>query len=127
VNRLTAGAVALAGAAAAPLGATDIDPYYLAAIPPEYHGLWNMDAKACAPFTGRQRLEIRAREIIAGGDRFSAEAISWNEEGGVSAVSKYVGPGPGWERIDYFRLTDGGRTLIAEHARKKLLLRRCGR
>ena len=108
----------------APAGADEYDLDRLEEIPAEYRGRWNSDAAACRPFAGRRRLEIGAREISVGGDRFRADYI-WMEEDGITVISDYVGPAASWTRIDRFRLADGERRLVDEHARRTIVRIRC--
>ena len=110
-----------------PAAAIDVDPYWLDSIPAEYHGSWNRAPGTCAPFTGRYRLTISANEIVAGGDRFRPEYIRWHEEGGISLVSRYVGPAAPWTRVDYLTVSPDGRVLTGEHARKTIVRTRCPR
>ena len=112
-------------AAPAAVGAIDVDPYWLEKIPAEYHGRWNVAAGPCAPFAGRFRLEVAAKRLTVGRDSFVPQYVRWHEEGGISVVSRYAGPARPWTRVDYFVLSTDRRTLTDEHARRKIVRRRC--
>lgn len=118
------GLLMLAPSAAA---AEDVDPYWLDAIPSEYHGRWNSNAQACAPFTGRGRIEISGRRLVVAGDMFEASYISSRDPGGVGVVSRYAGSAkPSWTRVDFLKLSADGKRMVNDHGRRKHVLYRCG-
>ncbi|HEX8240587.1 MAG TPA: hypothetical protein VF574_12680 [Allosphingosinicella sp.] len=101
-------------ASAVPAGATDIDPYWLSEVPSEYLGRWNVNAKACTPFDGRQRLVIEPNRLGVGGDLFRISYVGWSQEGGIVISSEYAGTAkPSWKRTDFFRIEKGGQVLLA--------------
>lgn len=107
-------------------GSTTVEIGWLEAIPPEYHGRWNSDPKACAPFDGRGRIEISGQRLIVGGDAFKADCISLAEDGeGIFVSSHYVGPAASWRRYDFFALSKDRTGLVNDHAGRKLMRRRC--
>jgi hypothetical protein len=115
---------ALAIAGAAPAGAIDVDPYWLAEVPAEYRGRWNVDASACSPFQGRQRLVIEPRRIQVGGDSFRISYVGWRPEGGIVMSSEY-GPAKSWKRTDFFALEKGGQVLAGGRALAPVRRVRC--
>jgi hypothetical protein len=112
-------------ACAAPAAATDVDPYWLAEVPGEYRGRWNVDAKACSPFQGRQRLVLGLRRIDVGGDTFRISYVGWRPEGGIVISSEYVGPAKSWKRTDFFTLEKGGQVLAGGRVVKPVRRVRC--
>ena len=116
---------ALALGGAAPAAAIDVDPYWLAEVPSEYRGRWNVDAKACSPFRGRQRLVIEPRRIQVGGDSFRISYVGLRPEGGIVMNSEYIGPAKSWKRTDFFTLEKGGHILAGGRALKALRRARC--
>jgi hypothetical protein len=105
-------------------GAEEYDLDRIAEIPIEYRGRWNSAGATCNPFDGRYRLEIGAGHIVVGGDRFRADHI-WTRENGITVISDYVGPARLWTRVDYFRLTEGGRVLLDDHAGRTVARNSC--
>lgn len=106
--------------------ATDVDPYYLPAVPSEYLGRWNVDARSCAAFSGRHRLVLHPKGMIVGGDSFRASYVGFSPHGeGIVISSDYVGPAKSWSRTDFFRLEKGGAVLVGGRWAKPTRRVRC--
>jgi len=110
--------------ATAPAAATTVEVDSLGEVPAEYQGRWDSGPRACVSPAGSSRLQISARRLVFGADRFEAVDIALAEDGIFVASRYHGGAKSAWERWDRLALSEDGATLTDRHDGGRTIVRR---